>query len=268
MFMHAQHTPLEGQMKIHGYAIGGAPPSPSLIRPPPAADPKNPPPIGSTPANVADNIDAKISEGEFVWPADVVKYYGMDWMQKQITKAKEGMLAMAKAGLIKGNGPPVANTPEPDGDEAGPAPEKPIGAAAGGFFAGPGHPEHYSNGGYQTFVNGGLALPTFHPSSPSLVPSHVVPIPQAHSSPISGRIPHNTGIVRTGVQGPVRSGTSVTALADGGFMSSQDAGCYSAGGTPGGMMTPYAAPAAPMTAQPDPYAAYQQRPQTGIMQPQ
>lgn len=274
MFM-AHMTPLENQARVHGYAAGG---SPSAV-PMPAAPGPTPPPIGSSHEEVADNIDAKLSQGEFVWPADVVKFYGMDWIQKQMTKAKEGMLKMAQAGMIKGDGPPVANTPEPDPNAEGPAPEKSIGAAAGGFFAPPGHPEHFANGGYQSYAAGGLALPSIGAGLMSM--AHVAAIPGAHMSPISGKIPHNTGIVHSGIKGPIRNNTSLTHasiaaphvnVATGGYMAPVNEFCgdgFSAGGMPGAIMTPYSNPTAPMTAQPDPYAGQQQQPrmQPGFMQP-
>ena len=34
-------------------------------------------PLGSLPEEVRDNIDANLSEGEYVVPADVVRYYGV-----------------------------------------------------------------------------------------------------------------------------------------------------------------------------------------------
>lgn len=271
-------TPLENQLQA--FANGGSPmPSPTAIMPPPQADPQNPPPIGSTPSNVADDIDAKLSEGEFVLPADVVKFYGVDYFHKLITKAKEGMLKMAESGLIKGNGPPVAHVPrDENGDPQEGAPPA-EGAKAGGFFAPFGHPEYSApvrnaNGGYQSYAGGGLAAV---PHTPHILTG----LPGGLSPSISGMIPHNTGIIHSGVRGPIRNGTAFThatmnaphvKMNSGGFMGTDmSTNDYSAGGMPGGMMTPYNAPTAPMTAQPDtsgqmprqyPQAAYQ-----GMMQP-
>jgi len=277
-------TPLENQNRLQHFADGGQP-SPSQA---PAPDPKNPPPIGASPQNVADDIPAKLSEGEFVMPADVVKFYGVAHFQKLITKAKEGMLQMAQSGLIKGAGNPVPHVPRDDEGNPQEGMEKPEGAAAGGFFAPPGHPDHvphgYSNGGYQSYseggyAGGGFALPKIGLSGPQLALKHTTSMPVGLGSPISGMIPHNTGIVHTGIRGPLKNGTSLThastggariKLADGGFMDTNySTNDYSAGGMPGGMMTPFAAPSAAMTAQPDPiHQMPRQYPQTqGFMQP-
>lgn len=288
MFL-AHRTPLENQAMTHNYALGGAPPaapSPSAVPPTPAPDPANPPPIGSSPANVADNIPAKISEGEFVVPADVVKFFGLDHFQKLIGKAKEGMLGMAQQGLIKGNGPPVAHTP--DDPETGARPPEATGAAAGGFFAPPGHPQHYAMGGFQSYAEGGYAagglstslslpMPSAGLATPSLHIGHTVGLPSGGHSPISGMIPHNTGIIHSGVKGPLHNGTSFThasvaaphvKMADGGFMNTDmsQMNSFSAGGQPGSMMTPYQSPVAPMTDQPDTYAAQQRQSQNSANQ--
>ena len=39
-------------------------------------------PIGSAKEEVRDDISAKLSEGEFVFPADVVRYYGLESLMK------------------------------------------------------------------------------------------------------------------------------------------------------------------------------------------
>lgn len=48
-------------------------------------------PPGSTPEEVRDDVPAKLSEGEFVVPADVVKYFGVKYFYDLIRKGKEGM---------------------------------------------------------------------------------------------------------------------------------------------------------------------------------
>jgi hypothetical protein len=59
-----------------------------------------PPGVGAE--NVRDDIDAKLSEGEYVVPADVVKFFGMDHFEKMIKKAKEGMAEFEEEGRIGG----------------------------------------------------------------------------------------------------------------------------------------------------------------------
>ena len=59
-------------------------------------------PVGSNAADVRDDIDAKLSEGEYVVPADVVKYIGVSTLEKMVTKAKEGLGGMEAEGRIGG----------------------------------------------------------------------------------------------------------------------------------------------------------------------
>lgn len=61
---------------------------------------KNDPPVGSTPSEVADDIPAMISEGEFVIPADVVRYVGLDKIRAMMQEAKHGLACMEEEGLI------------------------------------------------------------------------------------------------------------------------------------------------------------------------
>jgi hypothetical protein len=59
-----------------------------------------PPGVGAE--NVRDDIDAKLSDGEYVMPADVVKFFGMAHFEKMIKKAKEGMAEFEDEGRIGG----------------------------------------------------------------------------------------------------------------------------------------------------------------------
>jgi hypothetical protein len=55
-------------------------------------------PIGSTAENVRDDVPAMLSEGEYVIPADVLKYFGVNFFEKLRTKAKQGMMEMEAEG--------------------------------------------------------------------------------------------------------------------------------------------------------------------------
>jgi len=69
-----------------GYAAGGQV----------TAKPTDPPvPPGQNP-DTADNVKAKLSEGEFIIPADVVRFLGADKLNKMIMKAKTDMSEMDK----------------------------------------------------------------------------------------------------------------------------------------------------------------------------
>lgn len=58
-------------------------------------------PIGSTAENVRDDIDIAISEGEYVLPADVVKWHGLKHIMEMQDEAKMGLMGMAMEGLIQ-----------------------------------------------------------------------------------------------------------------------------------------------------------------------
>jgi hypothetical protein len=74
-------------------------------------------PPGSLQNEVRDDIDAKLSEGEFVIPADVVRYIGLERLMKLRDEAKQGLARMAEIGQM-GNAQEVEN-PEAlhEGDE-------------------------------------------------------------------------------------------------------------------------------------------------------
>ena len=57
-------------------------------------------PTGSLQEEVRDDIDAKLSEGEFVFPADVVRYIGLENLMKLRQKAKEGLSKMDDMGQM------------------------------------------------------------------------------------------------------------------------------------------------------------------------
>jgi len=64
----------------------------------------NPIPPGSLPNEVRDDVDAKLSEGEYVLSSDVVKYFGLDYIEKLVAKAKTGMEELQANGRIGGKG--------------------------------------------------------------------------------------------------------------------------------------------------------------------
>jgi len=61
----------------------------------------NPIPMGSTAQEVADDIPALLSEGEFVLPADVVRYHGLKQIMEWRDEAKMGLMSMYMEGQIK-----------------------------------------------------------------------------------------------------------------------------------------------------------------------
>ena len=57
-------------------------------------------PVGSTQEEVRDDIPAQLSEGEFVFPADVVRYWGLDTLMKMRQQAKAGLQMMEDMGQM------------------------------------------------------------------------------------------------------------------------------------------------------------------------
>jgi hypothetical protein len=77
-------------------------------------------PPGSMASEVRDDIPAQLSEGEYVVPADVLRFYGVKFFEDLRSEAKQGMSQMEADGRIGGEpigmedprGPEVALTPE------------------------------------------------------------------------------------------------------------------------------------------------------------
>lgn len=65
-------------------------------------------PPGSLPEEVRDDIDARLSEGEYVVPADVVRYYGVKFFEDLRGQAKMGLAQMESDGRIGGEPVDVA----------------------------------------------------------------------------------------------------------------------------------------------------------------
>jgi hypothetical protein len=65
-------------------------------------------PPGSMAEEVRDDVPAQLSEGEYVVPADVVRFYGVKFFEDLRTEAKRGLMDMEANGRIGGE--PVAQT--------------------------------------------------------------------------------------------------------------------------------------------------------------
>lgn len=59
-------------------------------------------PMGATPEEVRDDIPAQLSEGEYVVPADVVRYYGVKFFEDLRAEAKQGWASMEANGRVGG----------------------------------------------------------------------------------------------------------------------------------------------------------------------
>ena len=66
-------------------------------------------PPGSLPEEVRDDIDVNLSEGEYVVPADVLRFHGVKFFEDLRAEAKIGLAGMESAGRIGGQ--PVDSAP-------------------------------------------------------------------------------------------------------------------------------------------------------------
>lgn len=85
-------------------------------------------PPGSLPEEVRDDIDAKLSEGEYVVPADVLRFYGVKFFEELRANAKSELAQMDQEGRIGGD--PV---PEMGMEMEAEMPDMEVGMAEGGL---------------------------------------------------------------------------------------------------------------------------------------
>ena len=111
-------------------------------------------PMGSTREEVRDDIPAQVSEGEFIFPADVVRFIGLNQLMQMRQDAKMGLKKMDAMGQM-GNS-----------DEATMPDDMPFGIADLVVIDGPDEeePQKKYKGGL-SFANGGISMPDFDRSS-------------------------------------------------------------------------------------------------------
>ena len=69
-------------------------------------------PVGSSAENVRDDIEIMISEGEYVLPANVVKWHGLKHIMDMQSEAEMGLMSMYDTGLIQYTDEEGAEEPE------------------------------------------------------------------------------------------------------------------------------------------------------------
>jgi len=69
-------------------------------------------PMGSSAENVRDDIEVMISEGEYVLPANVVKWHGLKYIMGMQSEAEMGLMSMYDTGLIQYTDEEDASEPE------------------------------------------------------------------------------------------------------------------------------------------------------------
>ena len=146
-------------------------------------------PIGSTKKEVRDDIPAMLSEGEFVFPADVTRFIGLEKLMQQRQEAKMGLKQMEAMGQM-GNSEEATM---PDDLPFGPAdlvilgrPEEaePREMYSGGMV-------YAANGTFATDISG--TQPSIYqgqplPAAPTVPPSSVAP-PTPTPAPAGGFLP-------------------------------------------------------------------------------
>jgi len=103
--------PMNDQMKFAFMADGGM--AEENLEVDPVSGNEIPP--GSTAKEVRDDIDVKLSEGEYVVPADVLQYYGLKFFEDLRNQAKEALHSLDKGGRIGGQ--PSSEPLMEEGDE-------------------------------------------------------------------------------------------------------------------------------------------------------
>lgn len=154
-------------------------------------------PTGAMPEEVRDDIPAQLSEGEYVVPADVVRYYGVRFFEDLRTEAKSGWQDMEQGGRVGGEpmGMEIIDTEDDlpfDPSELKTAEDMPEGFAEGGVVDGasvyfPSFEELTNTGGYayNEYVDdeGKTLLIPFYMGNPmSAIPTGYRPAGQKPSS--------------------------------------------------------------------------------------
>lgn len=88
-------------------------------------------PPGSLPSEVRDNLPTQLSEGEYVVPADVVRFFGVKFFEDLRSQAKQGLAEMDANGRIGGVPVDAGGVPADQGEELTPEEEQMLQQALG-----------------------------------------------------------------------------------------------------------------------------------------
>lgn len=145
-------VPMEEQMKL--FEEGGLRDEGGMVD----EESGNDVPIGSTRKEVRDDIPAMLSEGEFVFPADVVRYLGLERLMNLRQEAKMGLKQMEAMGQM-GNS-----------DEATMPDDLPFGMADLVIVEGEMEPQEKAHGGVIHANQGTFVTPIFDPQNQDVRP--------------------------------------------------------------------------------------------------
>lgn len=152
-------------------------------------------PPGALPEEVADDVPLMASEGEYVIPANVVRFIGLDKIEKMISSANEALAQMEEDGRIGGE--PVD---EEDDDELPFPEEELVGYAEGGLVAENTFDQDEGFTGVKEYKNadGQIMYVSYFQGEPLIpIPPSYVPNDQA-AAPASGEAPDPMQRVSTG----------------------------------------------------------------------
>jgi len=166
-------------------------------------------PIGSTKEEVRDDIPAMLSEGEFVFPADVVRYVGLERLMQLRQEAKMGLKQMEAMGQM-GNS-----------EEATMPDDMPFGPADLVILGKPQEdkPREMNQGGIATGI-GGYQPSVFQnqvPMTAGFTPPSTIAPPTPTPAPTGGYIPsfvYNESIPTTVSGAPVTAATPPVQFSD------------------------------------------------------
>lgn len=133
-------------------------------------------PPGSMAEEVRDDVPAQLSEGEYVVPADVTRYYGVKFFEDLRTEAKQGMGQMEAEGRIGGE--PVSQTMDNQAEGALTPEElamlQEMGMAVGGMVTPPpraiGNTGEYNKGGQVLYAQDGVDVSSASASTSGVNP--------------------------------------------------------------------------------------------------
>jgi len=145
-------VPMEEQMKL--FEEGGLRDEGGMVD----EESGNDVPIGSTRKEVRDDIPAMLSEGEFVFPADVVRYLGLERLMNLRQEAKMGLKQMEAMGQM-GNS-----------DEATMPDDLPFGMADLVIVEGEMEPQEKAQGGVIHANQGTFVTPIYDPQNQDVRP--------------------------------------------------------------------------------------------------
>ncbi len=92
-------------------------------------------PPGAMPKEVRDDVPIRASEGEYIIPADVVRFLGLEKIESLVAKAKESLSQLHEGGRIGGKPMPEKTSAPPSPAQPMAAPSRPVGMAEGGVVA-------------------------------------------------------------------------------------------------------------------------------------